>query len=397
MNDKHSNFTSSHDDLEPQLESAVWAVLSEPLPADAIARVKAQALTLENEARRSVRTSNPLTFWNRPWIKLATLAACIFLVLGATMMFPSSSNAFAQAIERLKNAGAFRYKELLYVTTQEKPIEIEVLVADDGRERKTMLGRVSIHDSSGQLRLAFDEANKSATVHEPMFSLLDESDRQIKWLERLKSYGKKPDKELGTMKIEGRDCLGFEVKITPSAVFAVWVDEKTNDLVQVEFMGMPKGSTVTKSVMKDFEFNVSLDPTLFSFDAPMGFESTIAAKLPELLPFEESLIEALKGYTDLSGGKFPKSISDWGEWVVLMAESDIAKEKMTTISGRLGTLLPYLTFMPKDDYDYTGAGKAVSGKRAIVFWYRNPEKQLRAVFSDFTISSISETELVEVK
>ena len=46
-----------------------------------------------------------------------------------------------------------------------------------------------------------------------------------------------------------------------------------------------------------------------------------------------------------------------------------------------------------DEYDYTGAGKEVDGKRSIVFWYRNPEKQLRAVYSDFTVATIADAEL----
>lgn len=390
MNDKNSTFTANHDDLEPQLESAVSAVLSEPLPADAIARVKSQALALEEKPGPKIRPSTRNPSWSRPWMQVASLAACILLVLGATMMFSSSSSAFAQAIEKLKNAGAFRYKELVYLTTQEKPAEVQVEVAEDGRERRSMLGMVSIQDSSGQLRLSLNEAAKSATVHVPMEGMAVESERQIKWLERLKSYGKKPDKELGSMKIDGRDCLGFEVKPVPSVVYAVWVDAKTNDLVQVEFLGMPKGSTVTKSVMKDFEFNVSHDPMLFSFDAPQGFKSSTAAKLPELLPFEESLVEVLKGYTELSGGKFPTSITDEAEWITILSKDGIPR---ITLAARLGTLTPYLVGMSHDDYDYTGAGKEVDGKRSIVFWYRNPEKQLRAVYSDFTVATIADADL----
>ena len=76
-----------------------------------------------------------------------------------------------------------------------------------------------------------------------------------------------------------------------------------------------------------------------------------------------------------------------------MAEKGIAKEKMMTISSRLGTLLPYLTGMLHDDYDYTGAGKEVGMKRSIVFWYRNPEKQLRAVYSDLSVATIAEADL----
>lgn len=323
-------------------------------------------------------------------MQVASLAACILLVLGATMMFPSSSRAFAQAIEKLKNAGAFRYKELVYLTTQENPVETQVEISEDGRTRRSMLGMVSIQDSTGQLHLSLNEATKTATVHVPMEGIPVEPERQIKWLERLKSYGEKPDKELGSMKIDGRDCLGFEVKLGASVVYAVWVDTKTSDLVQVEFKGMPKGSSVTKSVMKDFEFNLPLDPMLFSYEAPQGYQSSTAAKLPELLPFEESLVETLKGYTELSGGKFPKSITDSAEWMTILSKDGIPR---TTLAARLGTLTPYLTGMSHDDYDYTGADKVVDGKRSIVFWYRNPEKQLRAFYSDFTVSSIGEADL----
>lgn len=390
MNDKNSNFTANQDDLEPQLESAVWAVLIEPLPADAIARVKLQALALEEKNNSKIRPSTRNITWSRPWMQVASLAACILLVLGATMMFPSSSSAFAQAIEKLKIGGAFRYKQLVYSTTQDKPIEIQVEVSDDGRERRSMIGIVLIQDATGKVRISLNEATKMATVNASTGGVLVVSQRQIKWLEGLKSYGNKPNKELGSMKIDGRDCLGFEVKPFPSSVYAIWVDAKTSDLVQVEFLGMPKGSSVTKSVMKDFEFNVSLDPMLFSFDVPQGYQARPRSKLPELLPFEERLVEALKGYTELSGGTFPKSITDQAEWMTSLSKDGNPR---ITLAARLGTLTPYLIGMSHDDYDYTGAGKEVDGKRSIVFWYRNPEKQLRAVYSDFTVATIAEADL----
>lgn len=325
-------------------------------------------------------------------MQVASLAACLMVAFGATLMLSSPSNAFAQAIERLKTVGTLRYKEFVYLKKQEEPVEVEVLIADDGRERRSMLDMTTIHDASGQIRLSLIEVNKSATVFETSSDFPDDGERQIKWLERLKSYSAKPDKELGKMTIDDLDCLGFEVKLG-WAVYSIWVDAKTNDLVQVEFSGMPKGSQATKSVMKNFELNVAVDPELFSFDVPQGYASTNAATMPELLPFEECLVEALKGYTELSNGRFPKSISDWGEWVILMVEKGIAEDEMLTLSGRLGTLLPYLTGMSHDDYDYTGAGKDVGMKRSIVFWYRNPEKQLRAVYSDFSVASIAEADL----
>ncbi len=390
MNNKTSAFPENHDNLEPQLESAVWAVLSEPLPADAIARVKSQALALGNSPVAKMRPSIRNISWSRRWMQAASLAACVLLVFGVTMLLPWSSSAFAQAIEKLKNAGDFRYRELVYLTTQEKPVVVDVLVSNDGRERRSTPGQVSIHDSTGQVRLSLNEATQSATVYAPTEGISVEPERQIKWLERLKSYGNKPDKELGTMKINGRDCIGFEVNSGASVVYSVWVDPKTSDLVQVELKGMPKGSSITKSVMSEFEFNVTLDPMLFSFDAPQGYQSSNAAKLPELLPFEESLVEALKGYTELSGGKFPESITDSAEWMTILSKDGIPR---TTLAARIGTLTPYLTGMSHDDYDYTGAGKEVGMERAIVFWYRDPETHLRAVYSDFTIATIADADL----
>ncbi len=394
MNDITSTFTENHDDLEPQLESAVWAVLSEPLPTDAIARVKSNALALEDKPNPEILPSLHNKFWSRrSWMQVSSLATCVALVLVATTMLQSSSSAFAQAIEKLKNAGAYRYKELLYVETEAEPIESEVLVAVDGRSRVSMLGDVSIHDSNGQVRLTIDETAKSAQIHEPYGDEPADSAIEFNWLDHLKSYGENPDKSLGTMNFDGRACVGYEVNPTGSVTYAVWVDPKTSDLVQVEMKGMPKGSGITKLVMKDFEFNLSLDSNLFSLDVPAGYESTTAEKLPELLPFEESLVEALKGFTELSGGNFPRSITDWSEWATLMVENEMPKEQSMILSARLGTLLPHLTSMSHDDYDYTGAGKAVGMKRSIVFWYRNPKKQLRAVYSDFKVATIADADL----
>jgi hypothetical protein len=49
--------------------------------------------------------------------------------------------------------------------------------------------------------------------------------------------------------------------------------------------------------------------------------------------------------------------------------------------------------LPHDEYDCKGAGKVVYGKRSIVFWCSNPEKQLRAVYGDFTVATIADADL----
>jgi len=48
--------------------------------------------------------------------------------------------------------------------------------------------------------------------------------------------------------------------------------------------------------------------------------------------------------------------------------------------------------MSQDDYDYTGGGKEFGSGQTIIFWYCNPEMQLRADFNDFKCSWISEAD-----
>lgn len=102
---------------------------------------------------------------------------------------------------------------------------------------------------------------------------------------------------------------------------------------------------------------------------------------------------ALRGYTKIADGRFPKSIVNWGEWTVLLSQSDLPPEEQRAISGRLGGILPFLTNRSTDDYEYLGAGKSTADERTIVFWYRTEKGALRAVYNDLTVAEIEEKDL----
>ena len=111
--------------------------------------------------------------------------------------------------------------------------------------------------------------------------------------------------------------------------------------------------------MKDFRFNETFDESLFSFEVPNGYKVMQLPPSPTLLSGEESIIEALRGFTKLADGKFPKSLVDWGEWAVFLSQSGTSQEETAVIMARLGTILPFLLTMSKDDYQYLGAGKTI--------------------------------------
>ncbi len=377
-------------DLDPRIESAVWSVLSEPIEMDAVERVRIRAVSLVNS--RQVRRAIMLPIHRRRILTVASLAAGILLVIGATLLLPSSSTAFAQVIEQLKSAGAFRFTRLVYTDQEEKPIEVQVMVADNGRERSESSGTISVMDSDGQLRVTLIEATKTAIVRQPRDTSHDPAQRQLAWLEQLKSHAAKPDRKLGAKTMGGRSVEGFVAKQGRNE-FAIWVDAKTNDLVQIEYDGMVEGSPVRKVVMKDFRFNDTFDESLFSFEVPNGFKAIHTPPSPALVSGEESIIEALRGFTRVADGRFPKSLVDWGEWAVFLSQSGASQDETSATMSRLGAIIPFLFSMSKDDYQYLGAGKTTTDDRTIVFWHRTEDRQIRAIYNDLTVTVIKETDL----
>lgn len=379
-------------DFDPRIESAVWSVLSEPIDMDAVERVRRRAVSLPvNSQQRAQRATRP-PIHRRRVLSLTSLAAAILLAIGATMLMPSNSTAFAQVIEQLKSAGAFRYTKLVYTNQQEQPIEVRVMVADNGRERSESSGTISIMDSEGQLRVTLLEATKTAIVAKPRDLPDVPAQRQIAWLEQLKSHGTKPDRQLGAKTLDGRRVEGFVAKQGLNE-FTIWVDATTNDLVQIEHDGMVEGSPVNRVVMTDFRFNETFDESLFSFEVPEAFKAMQLPAPLALLSGEESIVEALRSFTKLADGRFPKSIADWGEWSVFLSQSGASQDETAGIAGRLGAILPFLTAMSKDDYQYLGAGKTTSDDRTIVFWHRTDDGQVRAIYNDLTVAVIEEADL----
>lgn len=383
-------------DLDPQIESAVWSVLSEPIDMDAVQRVRTRAESLSGHSAQRVRPAILPLFHRRRILAVASLAAAVLLVIGATMLLSSSSTAFAQVIEQLKTAGAFRFTKLIYTDQQKKPIDVQVMVADNGRERSESSGTISVMDSDHQLCLTLIEGTKTALVSTPKEISHAKPQGQLVWLEQLKSNGTKLDSKLGAKTLDGRNVEGFVAKQGQNE-FTIWVDAKTNELVQIEHDGMVEGSPISKVVMKDFHFNETFNESLFSFDVPKGYKAMQMPASPPLLSGEESIIEALRGFTKLSDGKFPKSLADWGEWAVFLSQSDASQEETAAIAARLGAIMPFLLTIPKDDYQYLGAGKTISDDRTIVFWHRTDDRQIRAIYNDLSVAVIESNDLPDSK
>lgn len=381
------------------LEQAIAAIENAPdLPGPPPELVKATLATLHD--------SDPPTIPPRPIFSRGLLMKCLsataglLLVAGAVVFVvtavQTSSMAFADAVEQLRSARTLSYSNLITVEGKPDPIKTREFFAEDGRHRSEhKAGVTTIFDDSSMIRLTLIEATKTALVRSPVD---DNQDRPkydfLGWLERLKKLGDQPDKELGEKTVDGRRAVGF-VATQGNHTFTIWVDAKTNQIVRIEH-DMPVKGPIQHIVMTGFQFNQPLDESLFSFDVPDGYTVRKQRPVPKVPGGEESVVEALRGYTKLSGGQFPASISEWGEWAVLFSKNNDngrPTAEATRVLSHLGSILPFLSRMTKDDYEYLGKGKTLADTDTVVFWYKTKDGTYRAVYGDLTVKAVAADDL----
>ena len=408
MNDEQTN--NSSDNPVSEIELAAWSIVSEPIDAAAIERVKQNAKQLATDAgdveedqfpvqlkRPASETSNPKRYSR--WLPGGAIAAALAVAVGTALFFSGSdTSAFEAALEKLRAVKAFSFNQLIYTEKQETPIETRTLVTDDGRKRTEVSGIASIMDARGKVRLTLIPDTKTAMTYEP--TMTDgpiagmPGTNELQWLNSLKNFKGEKSTSLGAKKIDGHEVLGTEIEVGGYRM-RVWVDKNDEELVQVEhFMG--DDNPIEKTVYKDFDFE-EIDDSLFSFEVPDGFEiytptgieSEIITKSIETP--EGNVIAALKGFTKLSDGKFPKSLSKWSDWMGVMTLDGKVNQE---IAARLGAMTPFLSSLKSDNHAYLGEGLELNQKdRKIVFWFKTKEKTWKAIFTDLTCSEVKESDL----
>lgn len=374
---------------ESILDSAIAEIVAEPIDSNAVDRIRQKSLNLASQpkqvATKSVRGSS-----RRRWFQLAAFAACVFIV--ARLLMPSSSStsaAFAQFIEKMKSSDAYSYKQLVYLQGKKEPMVQKVFCTGDGLTRTESEFNIVISDANLRM-LLLDKAAKSALVRKGSKLFWPSTGNHLDWVKDVSTANIVGKKDLGLKSLLGRACNVFTVN-----EFTVWIDATSGDVVQLEYA--VQKPPITKIVMKDFEFNQQFDSALFSFDVPEGYSVSPEIEIGEPVGGEECVVTALRGFTAHSKGAFPNSLVDWVE----LANTIIGSGKLgdspesLELTKNFGRMFSFLTSMSKDDFAYLGKGKSIEDEKTIVFWYRNKEGQFRAIYSDFTVTDISKSDLPE--
>jgi outer membrane lipoprotein-sorting protein len=271
----------NHPELDGQLETAVWAVLSDPVPADAIDRVK-------QHARDAVQSKNEMTEPRPPVVKPAQVRVLLSLVVVAASalvvvsLFLTPPNAFAQVVEQIKqirtatftmeSTGGRRSPDFVALASVKSPDRIRF-------DFKSPKQTVNItNNSSGEL-ISYETDSDQVTVHE-----IPKADVGFDILQQLQNTDAKAVEINNENSVEGTDLYSiFDGR------GRVWVDKNTKLPQRIEVTA-PEELGETKIVYRDFQWNVPVDDTLFQI--PEGRSIVHDSLLAE--PTEAELIAAFR-------------------------------------------------------------------------------------------------------
>ena len=271
--------------------------------------------------------------------KLAAAAVIIIAViigihqLGGSL--DGTSVAFAEVLEVIVVAETASFDVALSSSLgNDEPQTSHLDCMAPSKIRQTMAdGNVNIADYEKHKAVILDVQNKEATVLEWVgeakqwiASSADIFGNMQKLFEKMIRYPDESIQYLGFSDIDGIEAIGFKVKLQGHETvwgpdwqsrgsFTVWADTASKLPVKWEWYDDMFG---IKTVVTNVEINGYIDESLFDLTVPEGYEEQIimmdkGITLPEpeerASEQEQKIIEGFKNWLEVSGGKFPSSLT----------------------------------------------------------------------------------------
>ncbi|TWU57865.1 hypothetical protein [Rubripirellula reticaptiva] len=433
MNPNSDN--QNHPELDGQLETAVWAVLSDPVPADAIERVKQRAYSAATV--RSTTTSHPVDSRRYPVVLRFAVAASVLaaIVSGFALIgIPfENSNVYAQAVKRLESLTSMVCQvqfsstgTLNEMVSMEGYQRVVYLAPSQHRIENDRLRTVQIIDRKQNRIVLLQEDTKQAIVMEGPSALVLDATSPARLIEallhhfRVDRIGDESVKSLGTQMRDGVTLEGYESTLGGEVVRA-WFDVETLApvIVAVRFeipAHMNDGEPVPMwRIMSDIQMNVDVSEDQFSTTLPNGFESLVVSEDPQdLSPAKlDDVIEMLRLCAQANESKFPLwlSIGDsTGTQMEILSkfaaslenqvhngtesEKAAALESAQEFGAAIGRAIAFqFSMKPENDWNYFGGAELNQSNRPL-FWY-SPEAddQYTIVYADLKTKQVTRAEL----
>ena len=337
-----------------------------------------------------------------PIIKLAAAAVIVIAALAGIYFITGKTPAVT----------CCAWADIIRPIMDARTAEFDIIVGEEGKGpvihdmimgskiRRTMEGMqdtVSIIDLASARIFTLESKEKKATYIDlkdlpQMPNYMDQLRGLIKMLQENPHF---VVDELGEQLVDGQMLYGFRAK-HPQVEIVIWVDPATALPVRIEQQGGQM-----KVICKNMLFDVPMDESLFSMDAPEDYK-VAHQELNLLGSTEEDFIEGLRIQAEVVGdGQFPDDVSV--EYYVKMAPTigekfdklNISDDEKMALGMKLSKGLMFIRFFQgQGKWYYAGKGVKLGDAETPIFWYRPKDSQTwRVIYGDLSGKDVAEENL----
>jgi outer membrane lipoprotein-sorting protein len=333
--------------------------------------------------------------------KLAVAALIVVAAVLALYTFTGTgaTDAYAQVVDRLHSAHTLTYSIVNKTGMETMPtVRTQIAFKEPGYLRtSTADGYVTVvHASEAGVRgLNLVPLQKKYMTFE-FTNVPDTPDTgPYVSVEKLRALPGQADEALGRRQIDGRTLEGYQVHETDMTT-TVWVDPRTGEpaRVEMEFAAAPG----MDMVLSDFQFDVTLDDSLFSLEPPAGYEPMgvdLQADMDEV--GEKDLIAFLRLWSSWTADRtFPPTLT--GTEIGKIAMQMGQEGKFTGSSGfdrdqEAKIMYNGMVFMgklPSGSWRYAGQNVPFGDPQTPIFWYC-PEGAAtwRVIYADLNVKTVT--------
>jgi len=363
--------------------------------------VREQAFKL----RKTKEEKQHLNFW-RTFMKnrITQLAAAAVIIIAVTLgvyyfmgFGTKPCMAWDCIIRPIMDANTAEF-DIIIGEEGKTPVIHEMVMGSKIRRSMEGMEGAKIIDLETMRTLALFPQTKTAVYIEPLKERPQIPNYLVQIKDAIKTLQNTPGfvvEELGQKDIDGQISYGFEAK-HPQANIVIYVDPATALPVRIE-----QESGQMKMIYKNMRFDVPIDETLFSMDAPVGYKIE-QQKMDMRGSTEEDFIEGLRIQAEVFGeGQFPDDVSI--EHFIKMMPTMHEKVDKLQVSDEQGIawgmkiqkgMMFIRFFKGEGKWVYAGKGVKLGDANTAIFWYRPVGSQTyHVIYGDLSVKDVTEADL----
>ena len=372
--------------------------------SEADARILGDALSELHRRQADAQTRSQARIWRvftmSRTAKLAIAAAVILAaLLGLPFLSTSSSVTWAQVVQPILAASSASLEIIVGAEEEGAPIIHDMIRGSRIRRRlSTVDGSVSIIDLEASRILVLSEEEKEA-----QFMSMEGLPSMPNYLDHLKnlitSLQDSPHfvvEELGEREVQGQVLLGFCAR-HPKAEATIWADAETGLPVRIEDV---QGQL--RIICRNMKFDVEMDETLFSMEAPEGYTLKEESTLDLLGATEADFVEGLRLLAEVFGdGTFPDGVAveDYLKQAPALVEQfkamNLSDEEEAEYGRKLQNYILFTRFFKgQGEWTYRGRGVTLGVEETPIFWYQPQDSEtFRVIYGDLHVEDVAAEDL----